>query len=228
MKSGNKTDTRSNGHSSRQQVKELENAILDRARNLAQEFTHKAKRQRDNLLRESKEKLRLTEEREILQAKVDADRQARRRIQASELRLHGRLDQLRWELVQSVQSRLSEHINTLREDRSAYRDWLIAMIAEGASLLPEGELQAEVIADDHSWLEKEWPTIIDQAAPGRHIRLNQQPTWGNGGIRLRNADDTAQVDNRFEGRLSRLEPQIQRVILERLFSGGFSNLNRSS
>ncbi|MCW9077854.1 MAG: hypothetical protein OQK74_01625, partial [Gammaproteobacteria bacterium] len=83
--------------------------------------------------------------------------------------------------------------------------------------LPEGELTAEVSADDLSWLGAEWSDLIAQAAAGRSIRLAEKPTWGSGGVRLRTADNRAQVDNRFEGRLARMEAQVQRVILQQLF-----------
>jgi V/A-type H+-transporting ATPase subunit E len=199
------------------QLQALEQAIMARAENLAQEFQDKADRQRDHILRDAAERLHVTEEREVLTAKAEAERLFRRVTQASELKLQGRLDQLRWELVQTVQGRLSERIQALRHDRPGYREWLAQMIEEAATLLPAGELTAEVNADDLGWLRNEWTDLVTQAAPGRSIRLAEEPTWGSGGIRLRTADNRAQVDNRFEGRLARVEAQVQRVILQQLF-----------
>ncbi|MGB5255282.1 MAG: ATPase, partial [Sedimenticolaceae bacterium] len=51
----------------------------------------------------------------------------------------------------------------------------------------------------------------------RSIALSDKPTWGSGGLKLRSLDNRAQVDNRFEGRLARLEADVQRVILQQLF-----------
>jgi V/A-type H+-transporting ATPase subunit E len=199
------------------QLEALEQAIMARAENLAQEFQDKADRQRDHILRDAAERLHNAEEREVLAAKAEAERLFRRVTQASELRLQGRLDQLRWELVQTIQGRLKERMQSLRLDRPTYREWLVQMVREASELLPEGELTAEVNADDLSWIRGEWPDLIAQAAPGRSIHLADKPTWGDGGIRLRTADNRAQVDNRFEGRLARMEAEVQRAILQQLF-----------
>jgi V/A-type H+-transporting ATPase subunit E len=200
-----------------EQLAALEAAIMTRAQELAQEFHDKADRQRDTILREAAERLHMAEEREVLVAKADAERHFRRVTQARELKMQGHLDQLRWELVQSVQTRLADRMQALRDDRATYRRWLVAMIREAAGLLPEGELTAEVNNDDHSWMEEAWTDLAAEAAPDRAITLSSHTTWGSGGIRLRTADNRAQVDNRFEGRLARLEPAIQRAILQALF-----------
>ena len=199
------------------QLETLEQAIMARAEHLAQEFQDKAKRQRDHILRDAAERLHNAEEREVLAAKAEAERLFRRVTQASELRLQGRLDQLRWELVQTVQGRLNERMQALCADRPRYREWLVRMIREAVELLPDGDLTAEANTDDLVWLSPEWPDLIAEAAPGRNVRLAEKPTWGSGGVRLRTADNRAQVDNRFEGRLARLEHQVQRVILQQLF-----------
>ena len=209
------------------QLENLEQAIMARAEHLAQEFQDKAERQRDHILRDAAERLHNAEEREVLAAKAEAERLFRRVTQASELKLQGRLDQLRWELVQTVQGRLKERMQALCVDRSNYREWLIQMIHEAIELLPEGDLSAEVNADDLSWLAAEWSDLVARAAPGRNIRLAEKPTWGSGGIRLRTVDNRAQVDNRFEGRLARMEAQIQRVILQQLFPTDINATARS-
>jgi V/A-type H+-transporting ATPase subunit E len=209
------------------QLAALEKAIMARAEELAQEFDEKAKRQRDSILRDAAERLHLAEEREVLVAKSEAERHFHRVTQASELKLQGRLDQLRWEMVQTVQARLGERMQALCGDRDAYRRWLVAMIAEAARLLPPGELTAEVNSADLGWLNEQWSELVAEAAPGRSIQLSDTATWGSGGVRLRTADNRAQVDNRFEGRLRRMEPRIQRVILQQLFPTDVSASARS-
>jgi len=200
-------------------VADLEKAILDRAQELASELATKANSRRDVILREVNDRLSLAEERENASARAEAERYQRRQVQADELKLQARLDRLRWELVQAVQARLVERMAELRADREAYLGWLENMLRDGDSLLPEGEILAEVNAEDHAWLQEHWQALVDRGAPGRKILLSSEPTWGSGGVRLRTADNRAQLDNRFEGRLSRLEAGIQRVILERLFPG---------
>lgn len=200
-------------------VDALEQAILARARNLADELVAKSRHRRDIILRETNDRLSLAEERENGSARAEAERAQRRQVQASELRLQARLDRLRWELVQSVQQRLVERMSELRADRDAYEGWLENLLREADRVLPAGEIRAEVNAEDHTWLKGRWQALVDRAAPQRTIVLTDEPTWGSGGVRLRTADNRAQLDNRFEGRLSRLEAGVQRVILERLFPG---------
>jgi V/A-type H+-transporting ATPase subunit E len=201
----------------RNQLQSLEDAIMDRAKELAQEFQEKASRQCDTILRNVAAKIHMAEEREVLATKIEAERHFHRVTQASELKMKSRLDQLRWELVQTIQSRLAQRMQALCADRSAYREWLVEMVRDAASALPEGNLTAEVNADDLSWLSAEWPKLAAEAAPKRNIKLSHKATWGSGGIKLRTTDNRAQVDNRFEGRLSRYEPEIQRVIIRTLF-----------
>jgi V/A-type H+-transporting ATPase subunit E len=200
-----------------QQLSALERAIMARAEELAEEFVDKARRQRDEILRDTAERLHLAEEREVLLAKAEAERHFRRVTQASELKMQGRLDTLRWELVRSVQGRLAERMAALREDREAYRAWLLDMIREGAQNLPDGDLLAEVNAEDLDWLADEWQALAHEAAPQRTIQLQDKPGWGSGGVKLRSADNRAQIDNRFEGRMARFEARIQRTILHQLF-----------
>lgn len=201
----------------RNQLQSLEDAIMDRAKELAQEFQEKAGRQCDTILRNVAAKIHMAEEREVLATKIEAERHFHRVTQASELKMKSRLDQLRWELVQTIQSRLAQRMQALCADRPAYRAWLVEMVRDAASALPEGNLTAEVNADDLSWLSAEWPKLSAEAAPKRNIKLSHKATWGSGGIKLRTTDNRAQVDNRFEGRLSRYEPEIQRVIIRTLF-----------
>ena len=193
------------------QLVALERAIMARAEDLAQEFHDKAKRQKDTILRDAAERLHMAEEREVLVAKAEAERHFRRVTQASELKLQARLDQLRWEMVQTVQTRLTERMQKLCADHTVYRAWLVEMIRQAAALLPAGDLTAEVNADDLSWLSTQWQALATEAAPERTIHLAEKATWGSGGVKLRTADNRAQVDNRFEGRISRLEAEIGRA-----------------
>lgn len=213
--------------SANNQLASLEEAIMARAQELAQEFHDKASRQRDNILRDAAERLHLAEEREVLVAKAEAERHFRRVTQASELKMQVRLDQLRWELVQTIQSRLAQRMQAMRDDRSAYRGWLVQMVSQAAELLPAGELIAEVNADDLAWLAAEWPALVAEAAPQRKIMLAETPTWGSGGIKVRTSDKRAQVDNRFEGRVARFEAAIQRAILQQLFPADINVSARS-
>lgn len=209
------------------QLEALKQAIRTRAEELAQETIDKANRQRDIILRDAAERLQMAEQREIMVTRTEAERHFHRVTQASELKMQSRLDQLRWELVQTVQMRLAEQMTAFSQDRPNYRAWLVEMVRHAADALPSGDLVAEVNAGDLHWLSGEWDGLVAQAAPQRTITLADEPTGGKGGIRVRTADDRAQVDNRFEGRLSRLAADVQRVILHELFPADISAGARS-
>jgi V/A-type H+-transporting ATPase subunit E len=209
------------------QLQALESAIMKRAEELAQEFHDKANRQRDSILRDAAERLQMAEERELMAIKDEAERHFHRVTQAGELKMQSRLDQLRWELVQTVQTRLTEHMKTFCNDIKAYRAWLAKMVRDAAAVLPDGDLVAEVNADDLLWLTDQWSDLIADAAPQRIISLADEPIRGLGGIKVRTVDNRAQVDNRFEGRLSRFTADIQRVILHELFPADISASARS-
>ena len=81
------------------QLQALERAIMERAKELAQEFHDKANRQRDIILRDAADSLQMAEERELMAIKDEAERHFHRVTQAGELKMQSRLDQLRWELV---------------------------------------------------------------------------------------------------------------------------------
>lgn len=209
------------------QLQALEHAIMTRAEELAQEFQDKANRQYDIILRDAADRLHMAEEREVLVTKAEAERHFRRVTQAGELKMQSRLDQLRWELVQNVQARLAQRMQSLCADRPAYRAWLAEMLRDAVAVLPDGDLIAEVNADDLNWLSAEWPELVAEATPQRSIQLADKPTWGSGGVKVLTADNLAQVDNRFEGRISRFEANVQRVILHELFPADISASARS-
>ena len=66
-------------------------------------------------------------------------------------------------------------------------------------------------------MSDDWAAIQNAAAAERTITLAPTATWGSGGVKVRLADNSAQLDNRFEGRLARYEASIQRAILQKLF-----------
>ena len=118
-------------------------------------------------------------------------------------------------------------MKTFCKDLRAYRTWLTKMVRDAAAVLPDGDLVAQVNADDLLWLSDEWSDLVAEAAPQRTILLADEPIRGLGGIRVRSADNRAQVDNRFEGRLARFAADIQRVILRELFPADISASARS-
>jgi len=200
------------------QVSQLEQALLQQAETLAREHLQNAEAMCARIRAESADKLKLAEEREILAAKVEAERQVRRQIQATETRLSAELDRLRWALTESTLAEVRTAFRRLAQDESRYLPVLEAWLAAAAQALPLGEFVAEVRHEDDKWLAAVWPEVAARAAPGRTVMLAAHGHRSEGGLRVRLADNRAQVDQTFEARQARLADELARVAMERLFA----------
>lgn len=207
------------------QVQELEQAILARAERLATEYRERAQRSRDGILREAAERLRLREQREESIAKALGERTFRQQVQANELKMQSHLDRMRWNLVTDVLQQLHGRFELFKQDEDAYLEALARYLAEAAAEIESTELIARLNAQDYQRLEPKWPEIARKAAPDKTIVLDPEPAQTLGGVLVHSKDGRIRVDNTFEGRLARLQSQIQQVILERLLPSGFDTGN---
>lgn len=202
------------------QVVALESAIFERADALAKEHETQAQRARERIRRDSEDRLRLLEERETLIAQARADREFRRRVQASEIRMQAELDRLRWGLVESVLERLNEHLARLAEDEARYLPVLQSLLADAAGAIHEGDVEALVSDNDHRRFKGRWQEVAAAAVPDREVALSDEQCACLGGVLVRTRDGRVSVDNTFQGRMDRLRDEINRVILDRLFPSG--------
>lgn len=200
------------------QVSQLEQALLQQAETLAREHLRNAESTRARILAESAEKLKLAGEHEVLAAKVEAERRVRRQGQAAETRLAAELDRLRWALTESTLSEVKTAFRRLVQDDARYLGVLEAWLAAAAQALPPGDLVAEVRPEDEKRLKPLWDQMVARAAPGRTVRLATCSDPTEGGVRVRLADNRAQLDQTFEARHARLADELARVAMERLFA----------
>ena len=199
------------------QISQLEQALIKQAETLAREQRQNAEAARAHILSESAEKLKLAEEREVLTAKIEAERLRRRQIQAAETRLAAELDRLRWALTEATLSEMKTAFQKLTEDESRYLNVLETWLAAAAQALPSGELVAEVRPIDEKRLVPVWTEMAARAAPGRTVRLVSHSQPSEGGLRVHLIDNRAQLDQTFEARQARLADELARVAMERLF-----------
>ena len=200
------------------QVSQLEQALLQQAETLAREQLQNAESARARILAESAEKLKLAGEREVLAAKVEAERLVRRQSQAAETRLAAELDRLRWALTEATLSEVKTVFRKLAQDDARYLAVLETWLAAAAQALPPGDLMAEVRPEDEKRLAPQWPEIAARAAPGRTVTLAAHGLPSEGGIRVRLADNRARLDQTFEARQLRLADELARTAMERLFA----------
>jgi vacuolar-type H+-ATPase subunit E/Vma4 len=200
------------------QVTQLEQALLQQAETLAREQLQNAESARARILGESAEKLRLAREREILAAKVEAERLVRRQSQAAETRLAAELDRMRWALTEATLADVKTAFRALVQDDARYLALLESWLAAAAGALPPGDLVAEVRPGDEKRLAPRWNDMNARAAPGRAVSLANLGHPSEGGLRVRLADGRAQLDQTFEARQARLADELARVAMERLFA----------
>ena len=198
------------------QVEELEKAILERAELMAAECRNRADAGRKNILREASERLHLREEKETLLAKSLADRAYLRKVQADELKLHSKMDHMRWNLVQVVIDRLQERMEALGQDEPRYLELLKAFLTQAAAQIDAAELNVSVNANDLRRLKSQWESLTADLAPGKSFRLMEERIHTVGGCLITTPDRKVQIDHTFEGRLARLERKIHQALVERL------------
>ncbi len=207
------------------QVQELEQAILARAERLAGEYRERANRSRDSILREASERLRMRESREEAIAKSLGERTFRQRVQASELKMQSHLDRVRWNLVQDVERRLADRMHEMIKDEPAYGAWLEALILNAAEAIERPTLRVKANSADGKRLRAVWAGLTAKVPAGQEITLEEDPIDTLGGVLVTSDDGNIRVDQTFEGRLERLRPRVQQVILERLLPSGFDTGN---
>lgn len=201
-----------------EQVSQLEQALIQQADSLAREHRERAEAARTRILSESADKLKLAEEREILAVKVEADRLVRRQTQAAETRLAAELDRLRWALTEAALAEMKTTFKRLVRDDARYPEVIESWLTAAAQALPAGDLVAEVRPEDEKRLAQAWADMVKRAAPGRSVTLASHGLPSEGGIRVRLADNRAQLDQTFEARHMRLADDLARVVMERLFA----------
>ena len=113
------------------QVKALQRAILERAQELSAEHVSQGELTRAKIIADAREKIKLMEQKELLAARVHADREYQRQVQASELRIQAELDRNRWGLVQAVMDRLLKQLIALRDDEAGYEKIFKNLLRQG-------------------------------------------------------------------------------------------------
>ena len=199
-------------------VEDLEKSLLQRADDLADEYLQRAKRSHDHFIEDENERLHLREEREVMAAKMLAERTYRSRVQSSELQAKKRLDQLRWQLIKNVISKVKEEIGTIVKDQAQYQQLLLKYIAFSITLIDTKDVIVEFNQADYQGMSNQWPDFLEVIDSDKNIQLSKCFHNMSGGIIVYNQYRTIRVDNTFEGRIERLSETIQQLVAEQFFS----------
>jgi V/A-type H+-transporting ATPase subunit E len=201
------------------QVKALQQAILERARELADGHVAQGRMTRARIIEDAREKIKLMEQKELLSARIHSDREYHRQVQASELRIQAELDRNRWGLVQSVMDKITRKLGDLRNDDQRYRSIFENLLKHGADRIGHSRLVASVNSDDLSRIQDNWSAIVkDCCGDDTEIKLSPEACQCSGGLKLVSEQGDVMIDNTFEGIIARREGELQRLIFERLFS----------
>jgi len=200
------------------QAHELQQAILARAKQLADESLGGAKKEAQRIIEHGSSRLREREAHEHARIEAMADRVYRQRVQSSEIKMRSELDQLKWVHVQAVIDRLQMGLTELAADGDTYMPLLKKLLAQAAEEIPDEKLVAQVNVDDYKRLKDGWESFAKAAVPGKHIELSPDCKDCSGGVVVRNEDNTIRVDNSFGGRMERMAASLHRLIMERLFA----------
>src|SRR5208337_2503396 len=152
----------------------LESALAERARKLAEEHLLNGRQARDLILMETRQRLRLQEERETLAAKAEGERTYQQHVQAAELELRARLDRVRWRLISAALMKLRQRLTALAEDEARYLPLLLKYLREGAEAIERDELVAHVNARDRRPLQNDWARRAEEAASNKRLTLSPE------------------------------------------------------
>ena len=185
--------------------------IVQEAKTQVAEKHKYAQKRNETILQEARDKAQQQAEALMKKANSEADMEIKRRSLA-----------LQREMLAEIMGRVERKLGTVI-DQPGYRDTLLAWVTQAA--LGLGTEQAEVNASqaerallDEAFLQEAAARI--KAAGGRDVTLTLsqgQPLNGQG-ISLTAADGRTAYNNQVKTRMSRLQRDIQRMIVDALFT----------
>ncbi len=202
-----------------EQVKALQQAILQRANQFAEEHLQQGVMTRNKIMDDVRKKIKLMEQKELLLAKVRSDREYHRLVQASELRIQAELDRNRWGLVQSVMRNMVDELGRVHKDQQQYLQIFKKLLKQGAASMGQIPLVAHVNSDDLTLFAEDWEELVKDCCDKKvDITLSNESCDCSGGLKLVSISGDVMVDYTFEGIVIRHEGELRRLIFERLFS----------
>ena len=202
-----------------EQVRALQQSILERARELSAEHVSQGEMTRDKILEDAHEKVKLMEQKELLAARLHSEREYQRQVQANELRIQAELDRNRWGLVQSVMDKLNRQLVELSKDDQRYQEIFEFLLKQAVESIGYPRLVASISNDDLSRFRDNWQAIVEDCCGSDvKIKLSREACQCSGGLKLVTEQGDVMIDNTFEGIIARREAVLQQLIFERLFS----------
>ncbi len=201
------------------QVRALQQAIIARAQKLSDEHIEQGEMTRSRIIEDAREKIKLMEEKELLAARLQADREYQRQVQASELGIQAELDRNRWGLVQAVMDKMTRELAKLAGNEKRYQATFELLLKHGVSRIDQPQLVASLNSKDLKSFAENWQAMVNKCCgEAVDIKLSPEACPCSGGVKLVSEAGDVMIDNTFEGIVARRNDALQRIIFERLFS----------
>lgn len=198
-------------------VDTLEQAILERAEELARQQREKGSAERQRLIAEAAADAEKLETRLRRNAEEYAERLYDQRIQAGELTLAAERERLRWALVSDTLATLEERFAALVENEEDYAAVLRRFLREAAENIAGDKLVVALNDRDRGRFEGRLETLAGDLPANKSVGLAEGAIDTLGGLVVTSDDGRIRVDNRFEARLERMRGALLEIIDARLF-----------
>ncbi len=142
------------------QVSALKNAMLERARRLADEHIAQGNMSRQKIMQDMHEKIQLMEQNELLLAKAQSEREYLRKVQAKEIEFQAELDRNRWGLVLVVMDKLKQYLDDLHDNADEYQVHFANLLKQAAQLIAKDDVVAYVNSKDYQRFAEQWDTLF--------------------------------------------------------------------
>ncbi len=200
------------------QVELLCMAVQKKAAAEAEKILKDAEARHEQIVQQGIFKIKRQQEQEKLQLKRKAFQDARRKVDAAELKARRMVMATREEIFSRVMEDGRRRLQELKQDRKEYGRLLEGMIRKAAGVIlgeGAGGLEIRSSARDRDVLE-EVIRGLPQELAGR-VALSESPAEIDGGIMAYSQDGKQLVDLSVQAILSRIEPEIRRKVAEKLF-----------
>ncbi len=191
-------------------------AVLDEAREEAEEIVDRARREADRILDSARKELDQIYQHEAPQAqKQQAQTRYNQIISSAELEVRKQELLTRERLIGQVQERVKERLRQIHT-QARYPDIMAALIRRGLTEMEGEEFEVLVAAQDRGVVSDAMLTTLQQET-GKTLRLADASVDEISGAIIRRTDQRVQCDNSLQAILQRRQEDIRLLIAETLF-----------
>ncbi len=200
------------------QVELLCMAVQKKAQEQAEKILEDARRRHERMVQDGISRIKVEQEQQKQELRRRAYQEARRKVDAAELRGRRMVMAARERIFQQVLDSGRKRLRELAAQGESYKKLLEAMIERAAGVIMatgEGGMEIRCRKEDMKMVEE----ILTELSPRFSARLilSSQPVDIDGGIIALSEDGKQLVDLSFSTIVSRIEPEIRASVAESLF-----------